>query len=266
VGLDEILKLVSHLQTTPWYYAAVAVVFVYLVIVFYKIARSEEGFIVGYRGWALGKWQKSAAFAHLRTDFERLKANVRLKTEVIILSRLLDDDVAYLLSSGETLRKGRMDRIREALISGVSRVVVPGIPHRAGLFVPGSMGENLTLLCTAGYSQEAQDHLRVPITGTVVGHCYRTSEAITCQDVTIDPLFPHAAAQRPLYRSVLCLPVKAGRSLYGVLAVEAEPAGAFSGDDVLYMEQFAAKLAVLQALSQRARRGGGRREGLSKQP
>lgn len=264
MGLDEILKLVSHLQTTPWYYVAIAAGLIYLLIVFYKLARSEEGFVVGYRGWAFGKWQKSAAFVRLRGDFERLKANIRLKTEVIILCRLLDADVAYLIASGDASRKGRMDRVREALVSGVARVVVPGVPHRAGFFVPLDAGEHLSLLCMAGYSQEAQDNLRVPVVGTVTGHCFRTGEAITCQDVTADPLYGFAAAQRPLYRSVLCLPVKAGDLRFGVLAVEAEPAGAFSGDDVLYLEQFAAKLAVVQALAQRPRRGGGRRERLSR--
>ena len=263
MGLDEIARLVSHLQTTPWYYTACVFAIAYIIIVLYKLARSEEGFIVGYRGWALGKWQKSAAFVRLRADFERLKANVRLKTEVIILSRQLDADIAYLLAGG-AIRRSRMDKIRAALISGVARVVVPSVPHRAGLFVPGSSGEHLILYCMAGYTQEAQDHLRVPVAGTVTGRCFRTGEAITCQDVANDPLCPKAATQRPLYRSVLCMPVRAGRMLYGVLAVEAEPSGAFSGDDVLYLEQFAAKLAVLEALSQRSRKGGGKREGTSR--
>lgn len=264
LGIDELLRFISRLQQTPWYYAGLATVVAYFIIVLYKVARSEEGFVLGYRGWALGKWQRSPTMRRLAADFDRLKSNIRYKTDVIYLSRLLDGDIAYTLVSAQGRDKWR--RVEKALVSGVCRVIAPGMPHRTGLLVPDAEQPGaLFLMCTDGYSQEEQDNMRVPMDGTVSGQCYRLAEPVYCQDVTATPAFHHAAEQQPVYRSAIAMPVRAGQLMLGVLVVEAEPPAAFGDDDFACLEQFSAKLAVLLAVRQRQRKGGGTYEGGSGQ-
>lgn len=240
---------------TPWLAIALALLIgTYLAALVYKLLHAEEGFVLGYKGWVLGKWAKPARrltvgrtsadqpLRRLRMQNAELEASGRVRKEILLLCRLLDGDLAYLMVNERTGWEPKLQRLLQSLVSGVTRVVHGDGDHRCGFFIVEEDGTHLVLSVGEGFQQ---GQVRLPVDFSSVGRAFQTGETYYCRDLTTDPIWSHLIRGCCQYRSVACFPVRAGQVVWGVLCMEAEEAEAFSTDDLMYLEMFAAKLAVI---------------------
>jgi putative methionine-R-sulfoxide reductase with GAF domain len=244
-------------ERTPWLVVFVALLLAaYLITLVYKILSAEEGFVLGYKGWVLGKWIKPPRrisvgrstqgfpLRRLRQEKEELEASGRIKREMILLTRLLDADLAYLMANERVEWESGLRRLVQILVSGVARIVRVDSSHRCGFFIREDDGAHLVLSVGEGY----QGPVRLPVDFSCAGRAFQTGETYYCRDLLHDPIWNHVVRGRAQYRSVACVPVRAAQVLWGVLCVEAEEPEAFTRDDLLCLEMYAAKLAVICSL------------------
>lgn len=233
---------------------------VFLFALLWKILSSEEGFLFGYGKWVVGKWQGSKkpveaadpgeSKAGKRANAEpapaptaeRPEANERAQA-VLTLSRLLDGDLAHLMMSDEW--DSKIQRALQMIVSGISRVVDPAGRCRCGFFILDEGGDCLILCAGEGYMGSRQPKLTLD--HSCAGRAFQTGEDYYCKDIATDPVYWDSVRGNRDYRSIACVPVRAGRNVFGVICLDAPEANAFTAEDFHYLEVFAAKLAVFCA-------------------
>lgn len=239
------------IERTPWLaIVAIAVIGTYAGILIYKLLRAEEGFVLGYKGWVLGKWTRPTRFRaktqdplrRLRRQNEALEASGRSRKEVILLSRLLDADLAYLLVNERLDWERKLQRLVQSLVSGVACTIAAAGPYRCGFFILEDDNAHLVLAVGEGHDVAP---FRLPLDRSCAGRAFQTGETHYCRDLETDPIWSRMLRGPCSYRSLACVPIRAGQVVWGVLCMEAQEPDAFAADDLLYLEMFAAKLAVI---------------------
>ena len=91
-----------------------------------------------------------------------------------------------------------------------------------------------------GYSRPAEQ-LRLPLHESVCGRVFQTGEALIIGDVRTIPYYYEGAEE---VRSELCVPVRAGGRVIGVLNVESCRLNAFDEDDLAFYTAIAGQLGV----------------------
>lgn len=255
-------NLVLNLDSLPW--LAILAGFVSAIFLFallWKILRSEEGFLFGYGNWVVGKWQpgkqtpdearaarEAKAEAHTASQPAKPAADVpqdghQRVQHVLTLSRLLDGDLAYLMMSDEW--ESKILRALQTIVSGITRVVDPNGRCRCGFFILDEAGECLILAAGEGYHGSRQP--RLTLDHSCAGRAFQTGEDYYCKDISTDPVYWDSVRGNRDYRSIACVPVRAGRNVFGVICLDAPEANAFTAEEFHYLEVFAAKLAVFCA-------------------
>jgi putative methionine-R-sulfoxide reductase with GAF domain len=266
--------LIDVVRSYPWLVAlAILMAIAFLGVLLWKILRSEEGFLLGYGNWIVGKWQTrgqsdavSVASAEARValevrqtadssspkaaptprhDISSLKRSLQLQDSVLTLSRMLDGDLAYLMMNDATEWGPKILRSIQTLVSGVTRVVHPTGHCRCGLFVLDETEQNLVLAVGEGYGPGKQPKLGLD--RSCAGRAFLTGEDYYCRDIVNDPVYWHSGTGNKTFRSIACVPVRAGQAVFGVVCLDAEQANAFTQEDFSHLEVFAAKLAVFCA-------------------
>lgn len=235
---------------------------VYLSALLWKILTSEEGFLFGYGNWVIGKWQKvtgskekgeEAADSEpqtfvaesLRRSTGNLKRDFQLQSNVLRLSRLLDGDLAYLMMHDADEWETKIMRALQTIVSGIIRVVHPIGKCRCGFFILDDDEEYLRIVAGEGYTGLTRP--RLALEHSCAGRAFLTGEHYYCRDMASDPAYWHSSRGNRDYRSIACVPVRAGQVVFGVICLDAPEVDAFSPDDFTYLEVFAAKLAVFCA-------------------
>jgi len=255
----------------------VLVAALFLGTLLWKIIRSDEGFLLGYGNWVFGKWQNSRDSPggpcihehHYHHHSHRNLPQIcthhevppdcipsesganrqarerawRTATEALRFSRTLDTDLAFLLARPPAEWAAEISRHCQTLISGIPRVIRPGCRCRCGFFVPDSQGRELVLVVGEGFKRRPRLTME-----SCAGRAFRTGEPYYCKDIVTDPVYWHSASDSREFRSIACVPVRAGRTVFGVICLDAERVNAFTSEDFSHLETFAAKLAVLCAL------------------
>lgn len=261
---NPVAELVRSLLSSNWFLVLGCLVgAVYLAALLWKILRSEEGFLFGYRDWVIGKWQRNqsdsdsqhtAVHRHgenesggspRRRSSTTLERDLHVKGSVLKLSRLLDGDLAYLMSNPADQWDAKIMRALQTIVSGVTRVVRPVGRCRCGFFILDDDAQYLVLVVGEGYLGPQRPRLAVE--HSCAGRAFVTGENYYCRDIAIDPVYWHSARGRRDFRSIACCPVRAGNAIYGVVCLDASDPGAFTPDDFEHLETFSAKIAVFCA-------------------
>lgn len=235
----------------------------------WKILRSEEGFLFGYGNWVIGKWQpaKSTAPATEKPEAARntagrplteeevqarkaeltgYKRALQVKGNVLTLSRLLDGDLAYLIMNDPREWDTKFWRAVQTLISGVTRVVRLNGRCRCGFFILEESGQQLVLAVGEGYPGIKRP--RLALDHSCAGRAFQTGDNYYCRNTATDPVYWHSERGNKDFRSIACVPVRAGAAVFGVICLDATEPDAFTTDDFVHLEVFAAKLAVFCAV------------------
>jgi putative methionine-R-sulfoxide reductase with GAF domain len=260
--MGDLAKVLTYLVEATWFRVfACIVVVVYLGVLFWKILSSEEGFLFGYGDWVVGKWQKvtrkggprlELAESSLRPSYHKHQLDIasmerekQLTDHVLRLSRLLDGDLAYLMMHDADEWETKIMRALQTLVSGVTRVVHPSGTCRCGFFILADEGEALDLVAGEGYAGMSRPQLALD--RSCAGRAFQTGEYYYCRDIASDPVYWHSDRGNRDYRSIACVPVRAGQVVFGVICLDATEVNAFTPDDFAHLEVFAAKLAVFCA-------------------
>ncbi len=248
-----------------WVYIAVGAVGVlFLGVLLWKIILAEEGFLLGYGKLVFGKWGASrrryasagpapcsvpavppAAEPERETDRAALERDLEARLGVLTLSRLLDGDIAYLMVSDAGEWESKIVRALQMLVSGVTRVVRPAGQCRCGFFILDDTEEYLVLAVGEGYRDRRRP--RLALEGSCAGRAFLTGEDYYCRNIDTDPVYATSEGGRRDYRSIACVPVRAGQLVFGVICLDAPEVDAFTPEDFEHLEIFAAKAAVLCA-------------------
>lgn len=267
---NALMLAANYLFRSTWFVVLVGlIVTVYLLAFLWKILRSEEGFMFGYGNWVIGKWQavKDAvkskpaepeplqdpepSTARLMFEPQRkrelafLQHELQVKVNVLRLSGLLDGDLAFLMMGESGDWETKVLRAFQTIVSGVTRVVRPAGHCRCGFFVLDDDEQHLVLAAGEGYP--GPKYPRLALEHSCAGRAFVTGEKYYCRDIATDPVYWPSVRGNRDFRSIACTPVRAGKTVFGVLCLDAAEAGAFSTEDFAHLEIFATKLAVFCA-------------------
>lgn len=280
----------------PWLIPSAALVAIAFISVFlWKILRSQEGFLLGYGNWILGKWggtvgkQEPAAPPPppqpplqvlvqpvpgpggpvilsqpgqqpakggqggsggqppaFNRDMAALKRLLALQESVLTLSRTLDGDFAYLMLHDAREWPNKVARAMQTLCSGITRVVHPLGRCRCAFFILDESDENY-LVMVAGEGYGDMQRTKLALEHSCAGRAFLTGEDYYCRDIADDPVYWQSAHGTRSFRSIACVPVRAGQNVFGVICLDSEQPNAFTPEDFAHLEVFAAKLAVFCA-------------------
>ncbi|HEY3364482.1 MAG TPA: GAF domain-containing protein [Symbiobacteriaceae bacterium] len=277
-----LLTPLRSLLSSSWFAAAVIIVVtVYLGALLWKILRSDEGFLLGYGNWVIGKWQTlrgaktgaqpaavqtpgavpagpqpatqpttmpvptPAAEPPPQRDKKALEQALEAKDRVLTLSRLLDGDLAYLMMSDSSEWEAQIMRGMQTIVSGVTRVMNLAGRCRCGFFILDDEEQHLELVVGEGYGKAKRP--RLALDHSCAGRAFLTGEDYYCRDTASDPVYWHSEQGNRDFRSIACVPVRAGRAVFGVMCLDAREPNAFTTEDFAHLEVFAVKLAAFCA-------------------
>lgn len=249
--LTPLADALREIATKAWPVALGGLV---VAIYLWKVLRSEEGFLFGYGDWIVGKWRTGRESTRTgRTAPRARRQRRRLAPEqelqrrsgVLTLSRVLDGDLAYLMVNDAEEWEMKIIRGLQTIVTGVTRVVQPSGRCRCGFFILAEDERHLALVVGEGYGGLSRPRLHVE--HSCAGRAFVTGENYYCRDILTDPVYFHSSRGKRDFRSIACAPVRAGSAIFGVVCLDAEEPGAFAPDDFIYLEVFAAKLAVFCA-------------------
>lgn len=257
------MDILNRLLSSTWFVALLGAAGVtYFGALLWKILKADEGFLFGYGNWVVGKWQavqnsvrqssgdgrkaeQAPKEPQRKKDGKHPHQPLKVKDNVLTLSRLLDGDLAFLMMNDSSEWETKVLRALQTLVSGVTRVVYPAGRCRCGFFILDDEEQHLVMVAGEGYIGSARPKLALE--HSCAGRAFLTGEDYYCRDSATDPVYWHSARGNRDFRSIACVPVRAGRAVFGVICLDAAEPEAFKPDDFLYLEVFAAKLAVFCA-------------------
>ena len=151
-----------------------------------------------------------------------------------------------------TRAAGRRDAILDALVAGA----MDAIPEADGGGIELREGDELVYRSGRGSLAE---HIgrRLPLQGSLSGHCLTTGKPVLCPDVLLDPRVNRDAIATIGMRSAIYVPVYRGDTAIGVLKLQSGRPDAFSGRDLRTATLFASTIpaGLAEAGEAEARRG-----------
>ena len=231
---------------------------VLVVLAMYKIWRADEGYLFGFSGIEIGRWQKSARWKEVERAFAELRNNSDKQRKVINVAELLAADWAYLNRRDHNLTREDIDRILEGVVSGLPPIMSSLGNHRCSLLVPDETGNYLVIRAAKGYREEERFQTRVRIDSSSAGEVFRLGRPKYSENLVEDPWVPLPEAPEP-YRSRYAVPLRVGGAVHGVLIGDAEEPDAFNEDDKYYVRVIAtfATIALQREPSLHSNGGGG---------
>ncbi len=150
-----------------------------------------------------------------------------------------------------TQAAGDRDVILEVLVAGA----MAAIPQAEGGVIEMREGDELVYRSTRG-TLAAHGGLRLPIDGSLSGHCLATSKPVLCPDAFLDARVKQDLVASLGLRSAVCVPISRGDATVGVLKLQSRRPDAFSGRDVRVAILFAGTVRRVWPRPARPRRAG----------
>lgn len=247
--LDKWLSLAVDKVPLLWWVLGVAA----LAMLALKLARAEEGAAFSVGEAKLLPWKDSTLAQKLKGSINDLDRVNKKQAQVILLSRTLANDIAYLFSLEdiEETEIGIQKSI-DMIVAGLPAIMSADGSHRCAVLIPEDEDEKALVVHTAhGYRRESEDKMRLAIPDSVAGYAYHSRKTYYCRDLTKDHHWKPLPNQRVKYHSIMCTPIVSGDECLGVLNIDAVEADAFSDDDIAYLELFAYQLVTLLTLEEK---------------
>ena len=151
-----------------------------------------------------------------------------------------------------TRANGDRDVILDVLVAGAMEAV----PQAEGGVIEIREGDELVYRSTRG---TLADHagLRVPVDGSLSGHCLRTAKPVLCPDALLDPRVRQELVPMLALRSAVCVPITRGNETIGVLKLQSSRPDTFTGRELRVAALFAGTVpaGLAEAGEAEARRG-----------
>ncbi|WP_400162818.1 GAF domain-containing protein [Brevibacillus sp. TJ4] len=244
---EEIGKsLRDAIEQVPWAMPVIAAIVILGISLFIlmTMGRIQKGSEVSIAGIVTIKPNETVE--QLKRDFESLNQDDKQKTQILKLLNQLTVEIANVIcnATNEEFLEIRKS-IYEYLLPGIGIVLTKqkGNNHRVAIFVQD--GDTLRIHQGIGYSSEGKRHLRLAMDSSA-GYTFTTGEIYFSGDVlTAGNRFRAHPKATKQYRSLICVPIKCGDHILGVLSVDGEEPHSFTKDDVDYLTYFANSLYIL---------------------
>lgn len=141
------------------------------------------------------------------------------------------------------------DLVLHMLRSVVHGPVGESNPLRIGLFLPDEADpESLRLLgsCNSGFSGLQIQSKRLAVRGTAAGFSYLSGEIYRNEHLSErkDGIFRVRGDGRFPYESIVCVPVRVGSVIRGVLCIDARLPNSFSEEDIIHLKYASTLIAL----------------------
>ncbi|WP_162241332.1 MULTISPECIES: response regulator [unclassified Methylobacterium] len=198
--------------------------------------------------------------AALRALAGQVMSQMELRRSVAERERILSGQTALIdqqnaliaAQAAVTQAAGDRDVILDALVEGV----MAAIPQAEGAVIELREGDDLVYRSARG-ALHPHVGLRVPIDGSLSGHCLTTAKAVLCPDLLVDPRVRRDLVGALGARSAVCVPVLRAGEAVGVLKLQSSQLDAFTGLDLHVATLFAGTIpaGLAEAGEAEARRG-----------
>ncbi|WP_342108105.1 PAS domain S-box protein [Methylobacterium sp. SI9] len=138
-----------------------------------------------------------------------------------------------------SLAGGDLDAILDAVLAGA----IKAVPRAEGGAIEMREGEELVYRTVRG-SLAGHGGLRLPLRGSLSGHCLLTGEAVSCPDALLDGRVKRDVIAPLGMRSALYVPISRGGTAIGVLKLQSGETDAFSDGDFEAARLFAGTVAA----------------------
>lgn len=154
--------------------------------------------------------------------------------------------------AGVTRAAGDRSVILDTLVGGVMAAVA----QAEGAVIELREGDDLVYRSARG-ALEPHVGLRIPIDGSLSGHCLQNAKAVLCPDLLVDPRVRRDLVGPLGARSAVCVPILRGDAAVGVLKLQSSRPDAFTGLDLHVATLFAGTIpaGLAEAGEAEARRG-----------
>ncbi|MCJ2021879.1 response regulator [Methylobacterium sp. E-065] len=145
---------------------------------------------------------------------------------------------------------------RNAILDALVADVMEAVPQAEGGVIELREGDELIYRSGRG-SLAGHVGLRLPLDGSLSGHCLMTGKPVLCPDVLLDPRVKRDVIAPLGMRSAIYVPVSRGHANIGVLKLQSSRPDAFSGRDLRTATLFAGTIpaGLAEAGEAEARRG-----------
>ena len=183
------------------------------------------------------------------TDVESVAELARPLASALEQRRLLGESgrqseaLAALLATSRLITS-RLDL--PSVLDRISRSVTGLIGGTGcGIALLDEAGTRLIQAASHGVSSADWRELAVSVGEGIIGHCAASGQPVRVHDVRIDPMSARRDVdEREGIRSLLCVPLRGGGSLLGVISVFSPRAAAFTAHDQRVLEAFAEQAGV----------------------
>ena len=117
--------------------------------------------------------------------------------------------------------------------------------HRCALWERISDEELGMTVSSSAFTDSYREDRTLSINGSRAGICFRTKKLYNIDDITVDNDFDHQCKSGHIYNSLVCSPIVLGNDCFGVLTVDGKNVKAFNDNDVLVIEAYAERMAIL---------------------
>lgn len=196
----------------------------------------------------------------LRALAGQVMSQMELRRSVTERDRVLSGQAALIAQQNAliatqaavTNAAGNRDAILDALVAGV----MGAIPQAEGSVIELREGDELVYRSGRG-TLAAHVGLRLPLDGSLSGHCLTKGKPVLCPDVLLDPRVKRDVIAPLGMRSAVYVPIFRGNAAIGVLKLQASQPNAFSGRDLRVATLFAGTIpaGLAEAGEAEARRG-----------
>jgi len=244
--IEQIGKAITAAAAQPWVMTILGILIIGFVIFIgvmtvMKVRQGAEFSIPG-----LLVVQPNEQIRQYQEENTKLSTESKQKTLLIKLLQQMSVEIAKAIAC-------RTNQEFAELCKAVYQYALPGIGivltkqqannHRVAVFIPHSETE-LKIHVAVNFSPDGMKHLRLSILDSAAGKVYRTGETYFCGDVTTEgnsfTAHPKASKQ---YLSLICVPIKMGEEIVGVLSIDGEEKNSFSNEEAEYLRYFANTLA-----------------------
>jgi signal transduction histidine kinase/CheY-like chemotaxis protein/GAF domain-containing protein len=159
-----------------------------------------------------------------------------------------------LIAAQASVTRAAGDRgvILDTLVGGV----MAAVSQAEGAVIELREGDDLVYRSARG-ALEPHVGLRIPIDGSLSGHCLATAKPVLCPDLLVDPRVRRDLVGPLNARSAVCVPILRGDAAVGVLKLQSSRPDAFTGLDLHVATLFAGTIpaGLAEAGEAEARRG-----------
>jgi len=183
----------------------------------------------------------------LKDSNERMSQEFKRAQMVIESIKTLSEEIAAVLCGSQTDFERQRRAIYTYFLSQLVAVMTVNKANNPRVCVFVSAGDGTLKVHEAAlHTPEGMKKLRLPIDDSAAGYTYRTGEVYFSGDIHSpgNRFKAHPKAHK-VYHSLICVPIKSGERVIGILSVTGDEQKTYSDAEKMYLQAFANVLAPL---------------------